>query len=167
MTPGSRVVHHTCDESRAYGWDGIERTTYKPDDGTYLGISRQTLLGAGDDERALPHVTRYFEIAPGGYSTLERHEHPHSVVIVRGSGRVILDTNVHDVARLDCVYVSPGTLHQFHADTEGPLGFLCIVERERDRPRLPSEDDLERLGAVTNVAALMKARGHDETGDSR
>jgi ribulose-bisphosphate carboxylase large chain len=31
------------------------------------------------------HV-RYFEIAPGGYSTLEKHEHEHVVIPIRGRG---------------------------------------------------------------------------------
>jgi hypothetical protein len=32
-------------------------------------------------------VTRYFEVQPGGDSTLERHEHRHTVVVVCGAGR--------------------------------------------------------------------------------
>ena len=33
---------------------------------------------------ALACELRYFEIAPGGHSTLERHDHLHSVMIIRG-----------------------------------------------------------------------------------
>jgi len=41
-------------------------------------------------EEPFNFVTRYFEIQPGGYSTLERHQHPHAVVVIRGRGRVML-----------------------------------------------------------------------------
>ena len=46
----------------------------------------------------------------------------------------------------DVIYVAPGTFHQFHATGDEPLGFLCIVDRERDRPVLPTDSDLEKLG---------------------
>ena len=31
-----------------------------------------------------------FEIAPGGHSTLERHDHAHSVIILRGRGQALV-----------------------------------------------------------------------------
>ena len=33
------------------------------------------------------------------------------------------------------------TWHQFRAAPDAPLGFLCLVAAERDRPELPSESD--------------------------
>ena len=35
--------------------------------------------------------------------------------------------------------------HQFRATKGEPLGFLCMVNAERDRPQLPSADDVARL----------------------
>ena len=35
------------------------------------------------------------------------------------------------------------------------LGFLCMVNVQRDRPQLPSEDDLARLKANPAVAAFL------------
>jgi hypothetical protein len=32
------------------------------------------------------------------------------------------------------------TWHQFLADAGEPLGFLCMVPSERDRPQLPTAD---------------------------
>ena len=58
---------------------------------------------------------RYFEIAPGGYSTLERHEHVHAVMILRGQGRCLVGGEVRSVAPLDLVSVPPMTWHQFRA----------------------------------------------------
>ena len=38
------------------------------------------------------------------------------------------------IGPFDCVYVSPDTVHQFRATGKEPLGFLCVVDRRRDRP---------------------------------
>lgn len=141
-----------------YRWRGVSLTDYKDKgEGTlFKDITRQTLLGEGEGEERLRFLTRYFEIAPGGYSTLERHEHPHAVVVIRGGGRVVLEDGVHEVSVPDCVYIAPYTFHQFHATGAEPLGFLCMVDRERDRPELPGEDDLRRLLAHPEVGPLIR-----------
>ena len=86
---------------------------------------------------------RYFEIDPGGYSSLEYHRHPHSVIIIRGSGSVVLGDEVHHLQLHDVVFISPETVHQFHADNNDKLGFICIVDRYRDRPTIPGDKELE------------------------
>lgn len=123
MSDDSRVIR--CD---AFRWRGIEVKPYQEEGAApFRGVTRQTLLELG-------FVTRYFEVAPGGYSTLERHRHPHSVVVLRGTGEVVLGGERHPIAPFDCVYVAPGAVHQFRATGDEPLGFLCVVDRERDRP---------------------------------
>jgi len=119
-----------------FRWDGIPVREYKTGDVPYRDVTRQTLLGEGAGEEPFNFVTRYFEIQPGGYSTLERHQHPHAVVVIRGRGRVTLGGTSYDIAPFDCVYVSPGVAHQFRATGEEPLGFLCTVDRVRDRPEV-------------------------------
>jgi quercetin dioxygenase-like cupin family protein len=123
---------------REYRWQNVAVREYKAEGehaGRFHGVTRQTLLGEGEGEADLNFITRYFEVAPGGFSSLELHRHPHSVVVVRGRGHVVLGGESHDLAPLDVVYVSPETLHQFRADAGAPLGFLCIVDRDRDKPR--------------------------------
>ncbi|RFA29057.1 cupin [Alkalilimnicola ehrlichii] len=140
-----------------YRWNSVDLREYKTEGSHFKDITRQTLLGEGDGEQALNALTRYFEVQPGGYSTLEKHEHTHSVIIIRGAGEVILEDRVEPVGLHDCVYIAPNTFHQFHATSEEPLGFLCIVDRDRDRPQLPSEEDLERLRQTEAVASRLKA----------
>lgn len=121
-------------KSENFRWSNVPVREYKPaEDGAFRGVLRQTLLGEGDGELALAFVTRYFEIAPEGYSTLEHHGHPHTVIVVRGGGSVRLGEEVHAIAPFDVIYVAPDETHQFRADRGEPLGFLCIVDRERDR----------------------------------
>jgi quercetin dioxygenase-like cupin family protein len=92
------------------------------------------LLGDGPGQEALAFVTRYFEVAPGGWTSLEHHRHPHAVVVLRGEGTALLGNDRHRIRAHDAVYVAPGSPHQFRADRDSVLGFLCIVDRERDRP---------------------------------
>jgi mannose-6-phosphate isomerase-like protein (cupin superfamily) len=142
-------------KARDYRWD-VPMREYKTEGTHFKDITRQTIMGEGEGEEALKSLTRYFEVQPGGYSTLERHEHTHSVVIMRGRGEVILEDRVEPVNLHDCVYIAPNTFHQFHATGDEPLGFLCIVDRERDRPQLPEAEDINRLFANADVAARLK-----------
>lgn len=126
-----KVIKHS-----AYRWKGIEVKPYKSEEpACYTDVTRQTLLGEGAGEEDLNFITRYFEIEPGGFSSLEMHGHAHAVIILRGTGQAILGDQVHDIEPYDCVYVSPWAVHQFRATGDTPLGFLCTVDRSRDRPR--------------------------------
>lgn len=128
MNQGSKVL-----AARNFRWP-VALKPYQDGGELYRDVTRQTLLGEGEGEQALAFVTRYFEIAAGGYSTLEHHVHPHAVVVLRGRGTVQLGERTLAVGPADCVYVAPDEVHQFRADQGEALGFLCIVDRERDRP---------------------------------
>lgn len=136
-----------------YGWEGVERRAYK-DDGAALfrDVTRQTLFSRED----LAGELRYFEVAAGGYSTLERHRHVHAVLILRGRGTALVGEQIFDVAPFDLVTVPPVTWHQFRASAGDPLGFLCMVDALRDRPELPDATELERLRADSALAAFLR-----------
>lgn len=135
-----------------FRWESVDLLRYK-DEGSapFRDVTRQVLFAdaAGGAE------WRYFEVAPGGWSTLERHEHTHAVMILRGRGRCLLGDRVQDVAEHDLVEVSPMTWHQFRAAPDAPLGFLCLVSTVRDRPQLPQTADLAALRAVPEVARFL------------
>ena len=46
--------------------------------------TKQVLLGMA--EGCGDFMVRYFTIPPGGKSALDRHEHPHGVVVTHGAG---------------------------------------------------------------------------------
>ena len=129
MSDGSKVVR-----AAAYDWEGVAVRDYKAEGDHFKGISRRTLLGEAEGEQPLNFLTRYFEIEPGGYSSMEYHQHPHAVIVLRGSGEVLLGRSSHAIGLHDCVFVAPGTTHQFRATGGEPLGFICIVDRRRDKP---------------------------------
>jgi quercetin dioxygenase-like cupin family protein len=145
-TPLFRAAH---DQFR---WDGVAHQPYKQDGSApFKDISRQVMFH--DD--ALACELRYFERDAGGYSTLERHEHAHAVIILQGHGECLLGQDVRTVKPLDLISIPAWTWHQFRATTHEPLGFLCMVNVQRDRPQLPSSADLEEMRRSPFVAAFL------------
>ena len=117
-----------------FHWQGVEVLKYKQDGAApFKDVTRQVLFDSGNP----PAQLRYFEVAPGGFTTLERHEHVHAVMVIRGHGQCLVGDRAYDIATHDLVNVPPMTWHQFRAAGDEPLGFLCLVARERDRPQLP------------------------------
>ena len=136
-----------------FTWEGVPQKAYKPEGDHFRDITRQLLFGAGT---GLDAELRYFEIRPEGHSTLEKHEHTHAVVILRGEGRVLVGAEVFEISPFDIVRVPPMTWHQFRPAGNAPLGFLCLVKAERDRPIRPTEDELRALESSQEVAAFIR-----------
>lgn len=124
-----RVYKHAGDQR----WEGLARQEYKSPAHHWQGVSRTEIV-AENPRPTLPFHVRYFEIEPGGFSSRERHDHEHVVMIVRGQGTVWLGSASKDICEGDVVHVGPGETHQFLADRGDRLGFYCIVPAERDRP---------------------------------
>ncbi|MDP3542488.1 MAG: cupin domain-containing protein [Elusimicrobiota bacterium] len=127
----SKVIRR---EPGKFDWKDVPLEPYKNDTAEYKGISRRELVGKRGESMNF-HV-RYFEIAPGGFSTLEKHEHEHVVIPMRGKGEAQAGCYIWTVGVGDVVYVSPSDPHQFRcpADAKEPFGFLCMVNSERDKP---------------------------------
>jgi len=135
-----------------FRWQDVDLLAYKQDGvAPFKDITRQVLFS----DSSLCCELRYFEMAPGGYSTLERHEHVHAVMIFRGRGHCLVGTEVRAVKTGDLVTIPPLTWHQFRATAGEPFGFLCMVNAERDRPQLPSEAELAALRSDRRVAGFL------------
>ena len=125
-----------------FRWEDVDLLAYKQEGSApFKDVSRQVLFESAD----LPAQLRYFEVAPGGWTTLERHEHVHAVMVIRGRGQCLVGDRAHDIAAHDLVSVPPMTWHQFRAANDEPLGFLCLVARERDRPQVPTKEEAEEI----------------------
>ena len=136
----------------SFRWDAVPVLDYKSDAAApFRDITRQTLFKRDDMQGEL----RYFEVAAGGHSTLERHEHTHAVLVLRGLGACLVGTAVHRIGAYDLVTVPPRTWHQFRAAANAPLGFLCMVDATRDRPELPDARALQTLQSIPDVAAFL------------
>jgi quercetin dioxygenase-like cupin family protein len=132
----------------------VAHLPYKQDGSApFKDISRQVLFH--DDNLACE--MRYFEMDAGGYSTLERHEHAHAVMILRGRGQCLVGDEVRPVKQFDLVTIPSWTWHQFRATHTEPLGFLCMVNVVRDKPQLPTEEELARLKSTPAIARFLGA----------
>src|SRR5947199_491579 len=137
-----------------FRWRGVEAQAYKFALGGHRGmgwrdVSRFTL--------ACPPVVpsgfelRYFELAAGGYSSLEQHGHVHCIVVLRGRGKALVAEEIIALEPLDVLYVPARTPHRWINDSDEPFGFLCPVDAQRDSPG-PVDD-----------AAWERLRTHDPT----
>lgn len=119
-----------------FRWDGRSSTAYKNGEALpFRDVSRTELVGMHGEQTAFD--VRYFEIGPGGHSSLEKHVHTHVVIGLRGEG--VLQTGEKQLAvkPFDIAYVPPLSVHQLRNEGSEPFGFLCIVDHERDRPLAP------------------------------
>ena len=153
-TPPASLTSLLRESQPGFRWNGVELAPYT-DDGAapFKAISRQTLF----KEAALGCELRYFEMDAAGYSTLERHEHMHAVMILRGHGKCLLGDTVRDVKPHDLITIPAWTWHQFRATAGEPMGFLCMVNHDRDRPQLPTEQERAEMARNPAVAAFLTA----------
>jgi mannose-6-phosphate isomerase-like protein (cupin superfamily) len=140
-------------EAEPFRWEGVPVLAYKESGSHFREVTRQVLF----DGQGIGAEVRYFEIAPGGWTTLERHEHVHAVLIVRGEGRALVGDRIIDLEPHDLVRVPSRTWHQFKAALTTPLGFVCLVACGRDRPERPDPIAVAALRADPAVADFIKA----------
>lgn len=135
-----------------FRWEGVAYQPYKQDGSApFKDISRQVLF----HEDSLACELRYFEMDANGYSTLERHEHAHAVMILRGRGDCMVGDEVRAVKQFDLVSIPAWTWHQFRATAGEPFGFLCMVNVNRDRPQLPSAAERAAMKANPAIARFL------------
>jgi mannose-6-phosphate isomerase-like protein (cupin superfamily) len=140
-------------QTEPFRWDGIAVKPYKAEGSHFAGITRQTLFEGGD---GLACQLRYFEIAPGGWSSLERHRHAHAVMIVRGAARVFAGDLLIEAGTHDLVRIPPLTWHQFQPAGGEPLGFLCMVDCDRDVPERPDAAALASIRRDPIIAGFIR-----------
>jgi quercetin dioxygenase-like cupin family protein len=121
------IIHRYQDQ---FNWAGVKLSSY-PSGKEAKGVSVRWLIGLA--EKAPNFALRYFEIEPGGWSSLDQHEHDHGVVILRGRGQVRLDEEMFEIGFGDVVYIPPYEVHQFKNIGSEPLGFLCIIPPKEKR----------------------------------
>lgn len=132
-------------------WDGIEPHIYKENPGVFRDVTKQVLF---DNEADLPVQFRYFQVEKGGFSSFEHHEHMHAVMIFKGKGHALLGKQVVEVHEGDFLTIAPWEWHQFKADMGDILGFLCLVNHDRDIPVYPTEEDIREIRKIRRRRAF-------------
>jgi quercetin dioxygenase-like cupin family protein len=151
-------IRHSPFDPAAFEWEGVTARAYKDDPGSargmaWQGLTRHTLVRA--PEAGVSFEVRYFQIAPGGYSSLEKHEHVHVVVAQRGQGQALVGDRVVDLSPLDIVETPPFAPHRWVNVGDEPFGFICTVEGERDRPQPLDDAEWEALSADPRTAPFV------------
>src|SRR4051794_21088126 len=90
----------------SFRWQGVEQRPYK-EGGGWEGVARFPLAARDGCE------VRYCETAPGGSSSLEKHEHAHVVRARRGGGRARVGRDVVELAPFDVVEPPPLAPHRW------------------------------------------------------
>jgi quercetin dioxygenase-like cupin family protein len=80
----------------------------------------------------------------------------HAVLILRGRGHCLVGSEVKPIETRDLITVPSMTWHQFRATRGEPLGFLCMVNATRDKPQLPTQEDLAGLQKDARIAAFLR-----------
>ena len=145
-------MFHKFDEKNNR-WDGIEPHIYKENPGVFQDVTKQILF---DNEADLPVQFRYFQVEKGGYSSLERHEHMHAVMIFKGKGHALLGGEIREVKAGDFMTIAPWQWHQFRADEGEILGFLCLVNHDRDIPVYPTGEELAEMKQDPEIAKFLE-----------
>ena len=148
----SRGRHLKFDE---YGWEFTKKIEYKADGlgNTFYQVTRQNIIGMQD---GVGFETRYFECGRGGYTTLEKHEHVHIVMALRGHGKAIIGQEVYELKPYDFVIVPPWTPHQFINTSIKAFGFICCVNVCRDKYTLLTEEEVNQLHHIKDVHEYIK-----------
>jgi quercetin dioxygenase-like cupin family protein len=144
---GPRALYYPFNQ-KAGSWDGIPPRPYKfqigPERGMgWHGIQRYRL--AGPPETPCTFELRYFELDPGGFSSLEKHRHVHFILALRGRGKALVGFELWDLSPFDLLYVPPWTPHRWINEGKDPFGFLCPVDADRDPPQPLSPEEWNLL----------------------
>jgi len=119
-----------------FTWAEREDQRYKASqDLPFRGVRRVELVGKQGEPCSFE--LRYFELEPGGHTSLEKHVHTHVLIGARGQGLVVMDEERQALKPDDIAYIAPMQVHQLRNESDGPFGFYCIVDKDRDRPMAP------------------------------
>lgn len=138
-----------------YRWDTVSRIEYKNNDinNSFNNVDRQNIISSAD---GVNFDVRYFECGPCGFTTLEKHQHVHIVMIARGHGRVIIGGCVFVAHPYDYFVIPAWTPHQFINAEDEPFAFFCSVNAKRDKFMLLSKDEMESLKKNSEIEKWIR-----------
>jgi len=84
-----------------------------------------------EKEGAKNFVMRIFEVAPGGYTPLHKHDWEHEVFVLSGSGIAANTSAQREIKSGDVIFVPGGEEHQFRNSGDGNLEFICLIPMKK------------------------------------
>lgn len=89
-------------------------------------VEKEVLLGA--PEGVENFAMRRFTLDKEGHTPYHSHDWEHEVYVLRGTGKVKMESGVEEVTAGSAAYIPPNEKHQFISEEEG-LTFLCLVPK--------------------------------------
>ena len=82
-----------------------------------------------DDTTGAPNFAmRIFDISPGGYTPLHRHDWEHEIYVMEGDGTAIGEGDSQSAVKAgDAIFVPGGELHQFRNSSGSLLRVMCLI----------------------------------------
>ncbi|MBN1595164.1 cupin domain-containing protein [candidate division FCPU426 bacterium] len=119
-----------------FSWEGRRAKGYKAEtELAFQGMERVELAGKNGEKTDFD--LRYFQLAPEGFSSLEKHQHAHVIITLRGQGILRLEGREIPLRPFDIAYVGSYQVHQLRNAAAEPFGFFCVVDHVRDKPQKP------------------------------
>ena len=120
------VIHKFSDNKDQFQWEDVEGVPYDVEG--IKSAAKHILIG--EKEGAPNSIMRYFNLAPGGHSKLERHPQEHEVLVIRGKGKVRIKDTEFIVNPFDAVFIEGNELHQFSNPFDRSFGFICVIPKK-------------------------------------
>ncbi len=95
--------------------------------GAGRGAERQVLIGPDEGPN---FAMRRFIMAPGGGIPLHTNTVEHEQYVLRGSARIVVGEETHEVRAGDVVFIPAGTPHSYEVTSDEPFEFLCVVPND-------------------------------------
>lgn len=109
--------------------DNIEKKEYNGEN--LKNVIKQSLVGPKEGWDG--YVMRVFTLLKDGFTPRHSHPWPHINYIVSGEGTVYLSSQEYEVTPGSTVYIPSNTVHQFMANKNSNLKFICIVPEKGDK----------------------------------
>ena len=143
-----------------FEWDNVDLIDYKTvgkgEKASFKNVKRQNIVKSDSD---IGFDMRYFECGKGGYTSLERHEHVHVVLVLRGKGSIIVGEKAYVVEPYDLIVIPSQAVHQLVNTGAEPFGFVCTVNAERDKPLLLTQEEINELLKIPELKDIIRTKG--------
>ena len=64
---------------------------------------------------------------------------------------------IYDVKKGDFIEIPGNTIHQFRANKGDYIGFFCLVNKERDKVKLLSDEEMETLRNHPKIKVFLES----------
>lgn len=115
--PQAKAIHYTDVPAQTFGDEAP-------------GVTIRWVIDEQHDG-APNYALRVIEVQPGGHTPQHTHPFEHENYVFEGQGRVLIETEWHEVGPGSVVFVPAGVLHTYVNAGETPFRFLCGIPTSR------------------------------------